>query len=297
MVSVLILTRNEEQDLPGCLDSVGWSDDVHVFDSCSTDRTSAIARAANARITRREFDSWSAHQNWALANLPFRHPWVFYLDADERVTPELAASIRRAVQNPGDNVAFRVQRRDFWGDRWLKHVQASPFYVRLFRPGKMRYERLVNPVSLPDGPVGELAGYLDHFPFSKGMTHWLNRHNSYSSLEARQILVNRAEGRRFSVKQALFAKDHNERRFHQKELFYRMPARPILKFLVLYLGKRGFLDGSAGLRYAMLQSYYEYMIVLKTKELAAEAAGQSLTMQAEPASAAAQEEDLVNSRR
>jgi glycosyltransferase involved in cell wall biosynthesis len=297
MVSVLILTRNEEQDLPGCLDSVGWSDDVHVFDSCSTDRTSAIARAANARITRREFDSWSAHQNWALANLPFRHPWVFYLDADERVTPELAASIRRAVQNPGDKVAFRVQRRDFWGDRWLKHVQASPFYVRLFRPGKMRYERLVNPVSLPDGPVGELAGYLDHFPFSKGMTHWLNRHNSYSSLEARQILVNRAEGRRFSVKQALFAKDHNERRFHQKELFYRMPARPILKFLVLYLGKRGFLDGSAGLRYAMLQSYYEYMIVLKTKELAAEAAGQSLTMQAEPASAAAQEEDLVNSRR
>ena len=136
----------------------------------------------------------------------------------------------------------------------------------------MRYERLVNPVSIADGPVADLTGFLDHYPFSKGMTHWLTRHNSYSSLEAQQIVKNRATNREFSLKQAFFGKNFNERRFHQKELFYRIPARPVLKFLLLYLGKRGFLDGSAGFRYAALQSLYEYMIVLKTKELSGERA-------------------------
>jgi glycosyltransferase involved in cell wall biosynthesis len=274
MISVLILTKNEEQDLPGCLESLGWSDDIHVYDSGSTDATTAIANRFGAHIisrpsTRLEVfgGNEAEHKNWALANIRFKYDWLLHLDADERVTPELAASIRQAVRNPGDKVAFRVKRRDFWGERWLKHVVASSYYLRLFRPERMRYERLVNPVSIPDGPVGELVGYLDHHPFSKGITHWLTKHNSYSSLEAQQIEQNRAANQRFSLRQAFLAKDRNQRRFHQKELFCRMPARPLLKFLLLYVGKRGFLDGSVGFTYAMLQSFYEYMIVLKTKEL------------------------------
>jgi glycosyltransferase involved in cell wall biosynthesis len=272
MISVLILTKNEEQDLPGCLESVRWSDDVHVYDSHSTDRTLEIAEAAGARITERHFDNWAAHQNWGIANLPFRHPWVVYIDADERVTPELAADIQQAVQNPGHKVAFRIRRRDFWGERWLQHAVASSYYIRMFRPEKMRYERLVNPVSIVDGPVDDLAGYLDHYPFSKGITHWLNRHNSYSSLEAEQIIRNRAANLRFRPMRAFLGEGRNQRRFHQKELFYRMPARPLLKFFLLYVGKSGFLDGRAGLNYALLQSFYEFMIVLKTKELTAKSA-------------------------
>jgi glycosyltransferase involved in cell wall biosynthesis len=269
MISVLILTKNEERDLPGCLESVAWSDDIHVYDSLSEDGTVAIARKAGAAVTQRPFDNWAAHQNWGLANIRFRHPWVFYIDADERVTPELRQAMAGAVQAPGDRVAFRMQRRDFFMGRWLKHVQASPFYLRLFRPEKMRYERLVNPVSLPDGPVGEVAGYLDHFPFSKGMSHWLARHNNYSSLEARQIQENRDRNERFSAWKALASRDFHQRRYHQKELFYRLPCRPLVKFLVLYGMKRGFLDGRAGFTYAALQSIYEYMIVLKTREIEA----------------------------
>ena len=267
MISIFILTKNEAQDLPGCLQSVSWSDDIHVFDSYSTDGTLEIARAFGANIIQRHFDNWSTHQNWGLAKIRFRHPWVLYVDADERATPELSGNIRQVVQSPGDHVAFRVRRRDFWGKRWLKHVQTSPYYLRLFRPERMRYERLVNPVSIPDGPVGEVSGYLDHYPLSKGTTHWLNRHNSYSSLEAQQIARNRAVNEPYSLKQALFATDPNQRRFHQKEFFYRMPSRPFLKFLLLYVAKRGFLDGNAGFNYAVLQAFYEYMIVLKTKEL------------------------------
>src|ERR1700677_1394993 len=104
MISILILTKNEEQDLSGRLKSVAWADDLHLFDSGSTDRTVEIAQAAGARITQRPFDNWSAHQNWGLANIPFRHDWVLYIDADERVSPELAYSIRQAVRSPGDNV-------------------------------------------------------------------------------------------------------------------------------------------------------------------------------------------------
>ena len=266
MISVLVLAKNEEQDLPGCLASVSWSDDVHVLDSMSSDRTVEIAREHGAKVTQRAFDNWAAHQNWALANLRFRHPWVFYIDADERPTPALRDSMLAAVQMPGEAVAFRVERRDFLMGTWLRHVQVSAFYMRLFRPERMRYERLVNPVSIPDGSVGTVSGYLDHFPFSKGISQWITRHNSYSTLEAQQILANRKGGVKISASAALFEKDFHRRRYHQKEMFYRLPGRPFAKFLLLYFVKLGFLDGHAGLTYAVLQSIYEYFIVLKTRE-------------------------------
>ncbi len=274
-ISVLILTKNEQQDLPGCLASVAWADDIHIFDSGSTDATHAIAEQFGAQLTVRDYvgsklafgGDEGAHRTWGLRNIAFKYPWVFVIDADERMTPELVAACQQAATQPAGNVAFSVQRRDFFLDTWLKHVQTSPFYVRLFRPEKVHYERLINCVLVPDGLVGSLAGFLDHYPFSKGMNHWLDRHNGYSHFEAQQIVANRQKGGTFSLAKAFMAKDFHERRYHQKELFYRLPLRPVIKFLVLYIGKRGFLDGRAGLTYAMLQSIYEYFIVLKTREI------------------------------
>lgn len=266
-ISILILTKNEEQDIGACLESVKWSDDIHIYDSMSTDDTIRIAKGFGAKITQRPFDDWSSHQNWGLANIPFKYSWVFYLDADERMTPELTQAILNAVQSDCQEVAFEIQRRDYFMNTWLKHVQASPFFIRLFRPQKLNYERLVNPISIVDGTIGKISGYLDHYPFSKGIDHWINRHNSYSHLEAKQIINDRKLLKSFSFKKVFFEKNFNERRIHQKELFYRLPWRPFLKFIILYLGKRGFLDGSAGFHYAMLQSIYEYFIVLKTREL------------------------------
>lgn len=273
-ISVLILTKNEQQDLPGCLESVAWSDDVHIFDSMSTDETVAIAGRLGVQVAQRDYGECklsfggdeSAHRNWGLQNIPFKYPWVFVIDADERATPALVKAMNVAVLAPSGCVAFRIQRRDFFLGTWLKHVQTSPFYMRLFMHEKLRYERLVNPISIADGPVGEVSGFLDHFPFSKGIGHWVDRHNSYSRLEAQQIVENRKKQATFSLIKAFTAKDFHERRFHQKELFYRLPFRPLIKFLILYVGKRGFLDGRAGFTYAMLQSIYEYFIVLKTRE-------------------------------
>lgn len=268
MISVLILTKNEEQDLPGCLASVAWCDDIHVFDSFSEDRTVEIAQQAGAKITQRKFDNWSAHQNWGLANIPFKYAWVLYIDADERVSDGLREALMAFDEGQSDAVAYEIQRRDFaWNGRWLKHAQISPFYLRFFRPDKMRYERLVNPVSLPDGPVGRLRGYLDHYPFSKGFRYWLQRHLSYADMEAAMRLEDMGKGTDFSLRKALFSKDFTEKRYHQKGLFYKMPGRPFIKWLYMVLWRRAFLDGIAGTTYATLQSIYEYFIVLKTKEL------------------------------
>jgi hypothetical protein len=107
-------------------------------------------------------------------------------------------------------------------------VQASPWYIRFFRPEFVHYERLVNPITVVDGPVGDLQNPLDHHPFSKGLSHWIARHNSYSSFEAQQILQNRASQEPFSLRSAFLEPDFNRRRFHQKELFYRLPARPLI---------------------------------------------------------------------
>lgn len=264
----MILTKNEEQDLPGCLQSVAWSDDVVLYDSLSTDRTQAIARAAGAKVIERSFDNWASHQNWGLRNIQFRHPWVFYIDADERLTPEAALELQAIAAAPAaDAVAYRINRRDFFQGRQLKHVQSSPWYIRFFRPEFVHYERLVNPITLVDGPVADLTHPLDHYPFSKGLSHWIARHNSYSSFEAQQIIKNRQQGEAFSLRAAFFERDFNRRRFHQKELFYRLPARPLFKFLLLYGLKRGFLDGRPGFTYALLQSIYEAFIVLKVQEL------------------------------
>ena len=280
MISVLILTRNEEQDLPGCLKSVEWSDDIHVYDSLSTDSTLEIARAHGAAITSRAFDDWASHQNWGLRNITFKHPWVLYIDADERPSKELCAEMLTAAEAPGAHVAFQVERRDFFRDTWLRHVQSTPFYIRLFRPECMRYERLVNPVSILDGPVGSLPGYLDHFPFSKGLSHWIDRHNKYSAFEAMESLKDGALERP-SWKTAIFGKEFRVRRQHQKRLFYSFPARPVVRFFALYLAKRGFLDGRAGLTYALLQAIYEFFIVEKTRELQRGAANRAVLSEIE----------------
>jgi len=266
-VSVLVYTKNEEQDLPGCLDSLRFSDDVHVLDSVSTDRTVDIAKEKGASVTLRAFDTESVHRNWAMQNMPFKYPWVYHSDADERVTESLIEGMAKVLADPGEFVGFRILRKDYLMGQWLKHTAQSPYNVRLFRPDKVRYERVINPVNVFDGPIGECPGFFEHYPFSKGLSFWLERHNRYSSLEARQIVDNRKNNVPFSVSKAFFEKDFHQRRFHQKELFYRMPARPLVKFLYLYLGRRGFLDGRAGTTYAALQSVYEYMIVAKTREL------------------------------
>jgi glycosyltransferase involved in cell wall biosynthesis len=265
VTSVLILTRNEELDLPGCLNAIAWCDDIHILDSVSTDRTVEIARRHGATVTVRAFDNYAAQRNAGLA-LPFSHPWVLVLDADERPTLELVQAMQQAVvQAPPTVDAFSIRRRDYLWGTWLKHAQMTPFYIRLLRVGKARYTREINEVVEVDGTITRLNAPLDHFPFSKGLAHWVARHNAYSTREA-EMLAQGTAVQKASLQQALFGKDFHQRRVAQKAVFYRMPLRPLIKWAYLMFIRGAILDGRAGIMYATLTSYYEYLIELKRRE-------------------------------
>ncbi len=265
-ISILILTLNEEVNLPECLNTVQWADDIVVFDSFSTDGTVAIAEARGARVIQRKFDNWSSHQNWALENISFKYEWVFYIDADERMTGELKEELlHKAKKDRNENVAYFCGRRNFLMGRWISHVASPSYVLRFFKAKHVLFERLVNPVPVIDGPYGYLKNRLDHYNFSKGMTDWIEKHNRYSLLEA--VEGDKAYGMDSLSLRDLFASDPFKKRTALKTLSFRLPFRPWGKFLYLYIIKRGFLDGGPGLTYCLLMSIYEYFIVLKTKEL------------------------------
>ncbi|MDG6998400.1 MAG: glycosyltransferase family 2 protein [Nitrososphaerota archaeon] len=265
-LSVLILTRNEQHDLPKCLDSVSWCQDIHVLDSFSEDKTVEIARRYGAHVTQHKFEGYASQRNFGLHEVHFKNQWVLMLDADERVPPDLAREIQDAISSNSDRVAYRIRRRDYYMKRELKHAQISPWFIRLVRPAEVYYEREVNEVLRTRGQIGELRSCFDHYPFSKGLDYWIDRHNRYSTMEA-EVGNFRASSDHASVPRGLFSVDPNERRRHQKKLFYRLPFRPLLKFCYMTFVRGAFLDGRPGIRYAVLQSIYEYFIVLKQEEL------------------------------
>lgn len=266
MISVLILTRNEEQDLPGCLDSITWCDDIHILDSESTDRTCEIARQCGVNVSSRRFDTFAAQRNAGM-QLSFRHNWILVLDADERPSPDLSCEIQKVVAIAPETVSgFRMRRRDFLWGTWLKHAQMTPYYVRLLRVGHASYSREVNEVVEVNGDIGELHSPLDHFAFSKGISHWVAKHNLYSDQEAK-LLANGDATRGASLCRAFFAANFHERRVAQKAIFYRIPGRPLIKWCYMMFFRGAMLDGGAGIMYATLLSYYEYLIEVKCREL------------------------------
>ena len=266
-VSVFLQTLNEEENLPRCLASVAWSDDIVVLDSYSTDRTEEIARKAGARFFQRSYDGRANNQNWALERIGFRHSWVYYSDADEVVTPELAQEIAEVTSDPGrGEVAYRVRFKNMLFGRWIKHSSLYPTWVaRLWRPERIRWQRGANPVEIVDGQIGYLQNHFVHYSFSKGFGAWFDKHNKYSGYEALETIKELDDG---AIDwRGLLARDTRRRRTALKHLSFRMPFRPLLKFAYMYFLRLGWLDGLPGLTYCVLQSVYEYMICLKVREL------------------------------
>ncbi|MBL4697607.1 MAG: glycosyltransferase family 2 protein [Phycisphaerales bacterium] len=273
-VSIFIQTLNEEDNLPGLLESVSWCDDVVVLDSLSIDRTREISEAAGARWFERAYDGRGNHQNWAMENIEFKYQWVFYLDADERMTPELRDEIEAVVaqwdsgkqsKENDDPVAYYCGRKNIFRGRWLKHAMPPGNIMRFFQPPHIRFARDANPVPTVDGEIGYLKEHFIHYNFSKGLREWIERHNRYSTYEANEtVRALRENPVRIGN---LFSSDRNTRRLELKNISFRMPMRPMLKFFYMYVIGRGFLDGRAGWTYCRLQAMYEYMIVLKVRAL------------------------------
>jgi glycosyltransferase involved in cell wall biosynthesis len=264
--SIAILTLNEEQTLGPCLDSVSWADDILIFDSFSTDRTTEIARARGARVIQHEFSGYARQRRACLEKGEFKHPWVFMLDADERFTPELRQEIQAALPRISEDVClFRLRRKDFFLGKWIRRSTLYPtWFGRLMRRNRVRIDREINEQYSSDGQVQDLSEHLLHEPFAKGLSHWIERHNTYSTLEAEQRL---SEQDQAVPAHQLFSSDAVLRRSALKQLAYRVPGRPLWMLLYLWFGRGAILEGYPGVCYSALRAWYELTIDLKSREL------------------------------
>jgi glycosyltransferase involved in cell wall biosynthesis len=268
-ISVLICTKNEERNLGACLESVSWAADCVVLDSYSTDATISLAQDRGARVVQREFDDFSTHKNWALDHIDFQHDWILIVDADERVTPDLAREITSLVAAGPQRNGYYLARQNWFAGTWIRHGGWYPDWnLRLLRRGRGRYEpRLVHEHILLEGPPGYLQHPLVHYDY-KGIERYFERHNVYSSLEAVEAYRTlTSPGQPQGLPAVLRAQGPERRRF-LKNLAYRyLPARALIKFIWMYFIKLGFLDGRMGFRYCLLHTFYDYQISLKLEEL------------------------------
>ena len=265
-VSVLILTKDEEVNLPVCLGSLSWADDVVVLDSGSTDRTEEIAREYGARVVFRKFDDYASQRNYGLIEIDYKYDWILMVDADESVPLDLAQEILRATDAPEEDVAlYRMRRKDYFMGKWLRHSSGYPtWFGRLARVGRVHVERAINEEYHADGRVSELDAHLHHYPFNKGIHAWLEKHNRYSTMEAAEKVAKRPFD---FVWAELISSDPVQRRRAQKALIYSLPGRPLLVFLLLFVVRGGFLDGRAGFTLCVLKAFYEFMIDCKVREI------------------------------
>lgn len=264
-VSALILTLNEERNLPTCLASLEWCDRVVVLDSFSTDRTENIARENGAHLYQRKFDNYAAQRNFGLTEIKYKTPWVLMVDADEIVPMDLAEEIKTTINSGNEDIClYRMRRKDFFMGKWIRRSSGYPtWFGRLTRVGRVSVHRSINEEYHTDGGVGYLQEHLHHYPFNKGLHAWVQRHNKYSSMEAELIKENRHSSINWGN---LFSKDPALKRKNLKSLVYRLPGRPFIMFLALYFVRGGFLDGRAGLTFCLLRSFYEFMIDRKATE-------------------------------
>jgi glycosyltransferase involved in cell wall biosynthesis len=242
-VSVLIPAKNEEANLPACLESVKRADEVFVVDSQSSDRTSEIAKSYGANVVQFDFNGrWPKKKNWSLENLPFRNEWVLIVDCDERIPPELWDEIALTIQNPEDD-GYYLNRKVFFLNQWIRYGGKYPDWnLRLFKHRKGRYENLnteeirntgdneVHEHVILQGSAGYLKNDILHIDF-RDIYHWLERHNRYSNWEAR-VYFNLLTGKDDSgtIGANLFGDAVQRKRF-LKKIWVRLPFKPTLRFI------------------------------------------------------------------
>ena len=267
MFSIYILTYNEELDVAACIESAMLSDDIIVVDSCSSDRTVEIASRYPIRVIQHAFESHGRQRTWMLESIPPKHEWVYILEADERMTPELFTECEKVSQNP-DYIGYYVAERVMFMNRWIRYSTQYPRYqMRLFCHGKVWFTDYGHTErEVCEGATSFLKETYPHYTCSKGLSRWIEKHNRYSTDEAQETLYQLEQGK-LNWQDLFFGNSEVKRRRALKDLSLRLPARPLLRFVYMYFILGGCLDGSAGLAWCTLQAFYEYLILLKVSEM------------------------------
>lgn len=270
LVSVIVLTKDEEANLPHLLASLkGLDHELFVVDSGSTDRTVEIAKAAGATVVFHPFETQAKSLNWALDNLPLRGRWTMRLDADERLTPELLRELPETLtQTPDEITGYWVKCRVYFWGRWIRHGDMYPLWLlRVWRTGLGHYEMryMDEHLILKQGSAGRLQhDIIDEN--RKGFGYWITKHNAYSTREVMDILSLTERGYTF---RSLEPGKARSRRWAKEVVYWRLPlfVRPFLYFAFRYLLKAGFLDGLPGFVFHFNQAlWYRFAIDVKLYE-------------------------------
>ncbi len=274
-VSVIVAARNEEKNLPRCLESLREIGEIYVIDSQSTDATPEIARTFGAKVVQFHYQGgWPKKRQWAMENLPLQNDWILLVDADEALTPELADEIRRAIQTPGANGYYVSLQMHFLG-RVLRHGDADFWKLALFRRNQGRYEcRLreqdmsmadmeIHEHIVVDGSTRSLKNSLIHHNV-ESLSRYIQKHDEYSNWEARVLL--QGEQSPGELTPSLSGTQAQRRRWLKKRL-YALPGSPVLLFFYRYFLRLGFLDGIPGLIYCGFQAIQMFHTKAKIYEL------------------------------
>jgi len=243
-VSVTIITLNEADHIAAAIDSASWADEVIVVDSGSTDATVPIAYGKGVRVEHRDWTGWIDQKNFA-ASLA-RHEWVLSLDADERISPELAIELQSLLTSDPAARAYRMPRVTFHLGRWIRTTDFYPDYqTRLYdrRAARWKGKYVHESVALDAGRPGQLTGELLHFSY-RDLSDQLERINGYTTLAARQMFES---GRRATA--------------------FDLVAHPPAAFLRNYILRRGVLDGTVGLTISLMQAWSVFLKFAKLREL------------------------------
>ncbi len=267
MFSIYILTYNDEIDIAACIESAMLSDDIIVVDSLSSDRTVEIAQRYPVRVIPHAFESHGRQRTWMLQEVPTKHEWVYILESDERMTPELFAECLEAMKR-SEYVGYYVAERVIFLGYWIRRSTQYPRYqMRLFHKEKVWFDDYGHTErEVCQGPTHFLKETYPHYTCSKGLSRWLDKHNRYSTDEAAET-VKQLESGTINWRDLFFGKSEVERRRALKDLSLRLPFRPLIRFIYMYIILGGWLDGRSGLAWCTLQAFYEYLIVLKTWEI------------------------------
>jgi glycosyltransferase involved in cell wall biosynthesis len=265
-LSAFILTKNEQNNLKACLQSLaGWCDDIHILDSLSTDGTLDIAREYTTQIHQHAFEGHTKQRTWALRNLPFKHDWVIALDADHRVTSELRDELRTVFKTPPTNVdGFYVKRRQIFRGRWIKFGGYYPKYMlKVFRhanayldDNEFDYRFYV------DGHTHNLKhDILEANQNEWQITFFVDKHNRFATELATEEIARR-HGLHYLVTPSLLGTP-DQRILWLKQLWRGLPLyiRPLLLFCYRYFLMVGFLDGTQGFIFHFLQSFWFRLLV------------------------------------
>ncbi|MFQ4140795.1 glycosyltransferase family 2 protein [Chlorogloeopsis sp. ULAP02] len=273
LLSVIILTKNEELNLPTCLGSLQkLNAKIFIVDSGSTDRTVEIAQKAGCQVFNHPFENQAKQLNWAIENLPITTNWIMRLDADERLTPELVEELESILPKTSNGITgYQVKRRVFFMGRWMRHGGYYPTWLlRIWRNGTGTCEQrwMDEHMILSKGKIANLQhDIIDEN--QKGLSFWTDKHNRYAEREVKDILNISVEQDDFLLKKGQFSQA-SQRRWVKKNLYARSPLflRAFLYFLLRYIVGLGFLDGKEGLIFHVLQGFwYRFLIDAKIYEL------------------------------